>query len=144
MTQSHWWISSIAFTVIVNTIVLKLFLETNFWNWLSSGSGAFVIIFYLGTVFLLNTKPVSNSLQPELQNEYFLIFQSAKAWIVMFILPIVVLIPDLTVLFIQKVFYPTPTDAVMRIQSRCPHYLYDGFNSVFIPQLPDDKKDEET
>jgi hypothetical protein len=74
MTQEHWWVSSIAFTVIVNTIVLKLFLETNFWNWLSFGTGAFCIGLYLGTVLVLNTKPVSNLLQPELQNEYILIF----------------------------------------------------------------------
>lgn len=73
MTQQHWWTSSIAFTVIINTIVLKLFIETNFWNWLSFGTGAFCIILYSATVLLLNTKPVSDVLQPELQNEYFLI-----------------------------------------------------------------------
>ena len=82
------------------TIVLKLFIETNYWNWLSFGTGAFCLTLYLGTVIILNTKPVAEFLQPELQHEYILILTSAKAWIVMLVLPLVVLIPDLAVLFI--------------------------------------------
>lgn len=96
--------------------MLKLFIETNFWNWLSFGTGAFCIGLYSATVIILNTNTISGLLQPELEYEYYLIIQSAKAWVVILVLPLVVLVPDMSLLFIQKVFYPTPTDAVMQIQ----------------------------
>ena len=66
---------------------------------------------------------------------------TGKAWILMILLPLVVLIPDMCFMMFQKVFYPTPTDAVMVLQNKDPDYVYDGFKDVFIPGLP--QKDEE-
>ena len=70
------------------------------------------------------------------------IFTNGKAWIVMAVLPAVALFPDLAFLLTQKVFFPTPTDAVMIKQQKNPHYVYDGFDEVFVPGLPgeEDKK----
>ena len=50
---------------------------------------------------------------------------SLKAWICLIMLPAVALLPDLAYTLIQKVFYPTPTDAVMLEQKRYPGYIYD-------------------
>ena len=54
-------------------------------------------------------------------------FASPKAWIVLIVLPAVALLPDITILLMQKVFWPNPTDAVMIKQQRDPAYVYDGF-----------------
>ena len=54
------------------------------------------------------------------------------------LLPIIALIPDLTLLLMQKIFFPTPTDAVMRLQQKNPNFVYQGFKDVFVPGLPDE------
>jgi hypothetical protein len=95
LTPEHWLTSSIAFTVIVITIVLKLFIETNFWNWLSIATGLFCIALYIATVLVLNTHPIAILIQPEIENQYWIMLMTAKAWILMILLPLVVLIPDM-------------------------------------------------
>lgn len=86
--------------MIIHIIVLKLFIETNYWNWYSIGTGAFCIILYYATVLVFSTQFVSEWLQPELNAEFFRILSSAKAWITIFMLPIVALLPDLTILLV--------------------------------------------
>ena len=41
-----------------------------------------------------------------------------KAWIVLLLLPFVALLPDMTYIMAQKIFWPTPTDAVMLKQQK--------------------------
>ena len=54
------------------------------------------------------------------------------------VLPIVALLPDLTYMLMQKIFFLTPTDAVLRLQAKQPTYEFEGFNDVFKYQLPND------
>ena len=65
-----------------------------------------------------------------------MIFTNAKALIAMILIPFVALLPDLTWLLFQKVFFPSLTDAIMLKQQKDPHYVFDGFDNVMIPQLP--------
>ena len=58
------------------------------------------------------------------------------------VLPLVALLPDITWMLCQKIFFPTPTDAVMLRQQKQPDYVFDGFAEVFVPQLPDDPAHE--
>lgn len=116
ITNNHWWISSIAFTVIIHIIVIKLFMETHFWNWYSAITGIACLLLYYATVLLLSTQFISNMIQPELYFEYYLILSDAKGVLTIFLLPIVALIPDITFLFVTKLFFPTPTDYVMQLQ----------------------------
>lgn len=46
-------------------------------------------------------------------HEYYNIFSSFKAWIVMIGVPMVALIPDCIYTLTMRVFYPNPTDFVM-------------------------------
>lgn len=119
---------------------MKLFLETNFWNWYSAVTGLACVVLYYATVLLLSTQFVSEIIQPQLNQEYYLILTSAKAWIAILLLPIAALLPDLSTILIQKVFYPTPTDAVMDLQQKDPKYVFNGFKNVFVPGLPSEKK----
>lgn len=41
--------------------------------------------------------------------------------------PLISLIPDVTLIMAQRLFWPSPTDAVMRMQKENPTYEYDGF-----------------
>jgi len=74
LTNTHWFISSVAFTCIIHIIVLKLFLESVFWNYLSTLTGIACLLMYYGCVIGLNTVFVSQIIQPELTGEYYLIF----------------------------------------------------------------------
>lgn len=113
LTQTHWYTSCIAFTVVIHTIMLKAFMECVFWNWVQTGTVIFCVSLYYLSVVALNSPMVSFAMQPEMTWEFYNIFQSVKAWIVMLGLPLVALIPDLTYLLLMRVFYPSPTDYVM-------------------------------
>lgn len=69
-------------------------------------------------------------------------FSSGKAWIVLLVLPLIALLPDITYMLCQKIFFPTPTDAVMLRQQKQPDYVFDGFSEVFCPELPNDPAHE--
>jgi len=76
---------------------------------------------------------MSELLQPELQGQLNLIFTTPKSLVALALLPFVALLPDLTLILFQKVFYPSLTDAVMLRQQKDPNYVFDGFDSVTIP-----------
>ena len=120
----------------MHVIVGKLFIETNYWNWLATITNIASLLFYYVCVILGNTASVAEVFQPEINGQYFEMLSSGKAWIVLLVLPLVALLPDTTYLLCQKIFFPTPTDAVMLNQQRCPDYIYDGFSEVYCPQLP--------
>lgn len=133
MTNEHWFTSSVAFSSIIHIIMIKLLLETNFWNWVSIITGLICFFMYYASVFILNYRWVSEFLQPELQGQFILIVTNAKALIALILVPFVALLPDLTWILFQKVFFPSLTDAVMLRQQKDPHYVFEGFDNVLIP-----------
>ena len=56
----------------------------------------------------------------------------------------VALIPDLSYMLMQKIFFPTPTDGVLLLQNRQPNYIFTGFDEVFRYELPDDPAPKRT
>ena len=77
-TQSHWFTSSVSFTLIMHIIVGKLFIETVFWNWLSSITNVCCLAFYYICVLGGNTAPVAEMFQPEINGQYFEMLASGK------------------------------------------------------------------
>jgi len=59
MTTDHWLVSTICFSAVVHVVVLKLFIETVYWHWLSIGSGLLSVILYYSTVLLGNIPSIS-------------------------------------------------------------------------------------
>lgn len=117
----------------MHIIVGKLFIETVYWNWLAAIINIASLLFYYICVIGGNTAPIAEIFQPEITGQYFLMLYSGKAWIVLLVLPLVALLPDIAYMLIQKIFFPTPTDAVMLRQQKQPDYYFDGFSDVFIP-----------
>ena len=137
-TKTHWFTSGIAFTLIMHVIAGKLAIETVYWNWISGLVNIACVLFYYICVLGGNVAPVANIFQPEIGGQYNEMVSNGKAWIVLIVLPIVALLPDLIYMLMQKIFFPTPTDAVMVNQAMEPGYEFDGFNDVFKYQLPND------
>ena len=68
---------------------------------------------------------------------------SGKAWIVLLVLPLIALLPDITYMLCQKIFFPTPTDVVMLRQQKQPDYVYGGFREVYCPKLKGDPAEKD-
>ena len=98
-TQSHWFTSCIAFSLIMHIIVFKLFIETTYWNWLTVLINIFcgLLFYYLSVVF--GSMPgVGEIFQPEVVGQYAMIMGSKKAWICLIVIPAISLLPDVTYL----------------------------------------------
>lgn len=139
-TFTHWFKSSVAFSLVIHVIVFKIMIETVNWNWVSVLFGAICFVSYYAMVFVMNMDMVAPLIQPEINGEFYLMASNFKALICIAVLPFVALLPDMLWLMTSKVFFPTPTDAVMLQQKRNPDYVYDGFDNVCIPLLPHETK----
>jgi len=134
-TYSHWFKSCVTFSLVIHVIVFKIMIETVNWNWVSTIFGIICFVTYYGMVFIMNFDAIAPMIQPEINGEFNLIVTNIKAIICIIVLPIVALLPDIISLFL-KVFWPSPTDAVMLKQKRNPNYVYEGFDEVYVPPLP--------
>lgn len=121
---------------MIHVIVFKIMIETVNWNWVSVFFGAACFISYYGMVFVMNFDMIAPLIQPEINNEFNIMFVNVKAIIVMVLIPFVALLPDMVILMVQKIFFPTPTDAVMQKQRQNPNYAFDGWAGVYVPPLP--------
>lgn len=128
--------------MIMHIIVGKLFIETVYWNWLAGLTNIACLLFYYICVIGGNAAPIAEVFQPEINGQYFMMLESGKAWLVLIVLPMFALLPDTTFMLCQKIFFPSPTDAVMLLQSSNPDYFFEGFEEVYVPQIPNDPNDE--
>ena len=98
----------------MHTIVFKLFIETSYWNTLTICVNIFCgLLFYYLTVVIGSMPGIGEIFQPEVTGIYALILSSKKAWICLVVIPVISLLPDITYLLAKKIFWPSPTDAVM-------------------------------
>jgi len=66
IVQSHWWISTVSFSLIMSIVTIKLFVETIFWNWYNTTiSIASIFVYYISLVILC-TNGLAKLVQPQL------------------------------------------------------------------------------
>lgn len=115
-TSEHWYRSTIAFTMIVHLVTMKLFIESIFWNWLSIlMAGVSLLIYYLILVIGSSTA-FSYTFQKEATGLLEQEFGSLYFWMLGLIGPWVCLLPDLTYKFIVTLYWPTPTEIIVADQ----------------------------
>jgi hypothetical protein len=51
-----WFISTISFTLIIHTIVIKLYIESVYWNKINLIAGIISVLFYYATILVLSTE----------------------------------------------------------------------------------------
>ena len=66
----------------------------------------------------MNVDAVAQTFQPNVNHLFFNILGSGKAWIIIFIAPIVALIPDFILVYYKATFHPNPINKLMRLQSK--------------------------
>lgn len=64
MKEDHWFSSTCAFTIIIHTIVYKLFIETAFWNTISGVMCFCCLLLYYVVVILGNLNIFAIYFQP--------------------------------------------------------------------------------
>ncbi|CAG9319750.1 unnamed protein product [Blepharisma stoltei] len=111
--QGLWWISTLSFTLVIHLVTYKLFLESQYWNILTISFSLGSIVFYYLTVIVLNTTAVSRAFQPEITYVFFNILGNGKAWIILFLSPLIALTPDYVVKAYMYLFNPNPTDVFL-------------------------------
>ena len=110
--------------MIIHIVVLKLFIESNYWSSLSIATGVACLVLYYASVMVLSSDLVSEIIQPQLKGIFFEIFTHPKAWVCLVLIPLVALLPDMVWNLFFRLFYPTQTDAVMMIQKRDPTFEF--------------------
>jgi magnesium-transporting ATPase (P-type) len=115
-TSEHWYSSTIAFTMIVHLVTMKLFIESIFWNWLSLlMAGISLVIYYL--ILVIGSSTIfSYTFQKEATGLLEQQFGSLYFWILTLIGPFICLLPDLTYKFIITLYWPTPTEIIVADQ----------------------------
>jgi magnesium-transporting ATPase (P-type) len=113
--------------------MFKLLIETVYWNVVSAFFILICIFLYFVIVAIGNTNIIASYFQPQINGQFNLMFANPKFWLVFFGIPGIALLPDITYMFMQRIFFPTPTDAVMHKQSENPKYKYQGFGNYDSP-----------
>jgi hypothetical protein len=99
--------------MVIHVIVIKILIETVYWNWVSQFFGALCILSYYAMCFVMNLHFFAPMIQPEINGEFLHMFSNGTAMVILFLLPFIAVLPDILILSVQKIFLPTPTDVVM-------------------------------
>ena len=89
---------------------MKLLTELLFLNWIALVAGLLSIFFYWGFVIVFNFHFISMIFQPQIDNVYFRLFGDLKFWFALILLPLIALIPDITLKYFKMLYWPTPID----------------------------------
>jgi len=55
----HWLVSTVCFSAVVHVVVIKLFIETVYWHWISIASGLLSVLLYYFTILFGNIPEIS-------------------------------------------------------------------------------------
>jgi magnesium-transporting ATPase (P-type) len=112
LTKDHWFRSTAAFSSIMHVINYKVFINIRHWNKVSFVVLFLSLAFYYLTLLILSIPGMAFSLNNELTHMLFQNFSYFKVWIVIICLPLIALLPDMTLNWIQLNFFPSPADIV--------------------------------
>ena len=138
-TFEHWVISTVSFTVIVHVVSFKLYVESQFWHYISVGAGLVSLVLFHLAIAVCFTNEVANLFHPDGAEAAYYMYYNPKALLLILLLPVVCLIPDLLYLSVTKVFFPSPVDLVKRLQREDNPEI-----SKVLLKPPPDNEDEQT
>mmetsp|Transcript_28576 Transcript_28576/g.27560 ORF Transcript_28576/g.27560 Transcript_28576/m.27560 type:complete len:207 (+) Transcript_28576:2924-3544(+) len=116
--NEHWFKSTLCFTIVLHIVMYKMFLETVYWNSVSIIFCLLCFFLYYGIIFFGSIHSISVIFQDQINGIAFQMFGTAKFWLIIIVAPIIALLPDITYMLGQRIFFPTPTDIVMHHQKK--------------------------
>lgn len=109
---NHWVKSTISFTLVIHIANLKLLIISDYWNYINIISTIFSIFFYYVCLILFSTKEISFLLQIELANVIYNMFSSSLIVIIIFFVPFVALLPDISFKLLKINGKPNPVQYI--------------------------------
>jgi len=114
--KSHWWVSTVSFTLIMHFITYKLLLQTSFWHIYGVLSAFLALVFYYVTVLIMSVDSISKLVQPEINGVLPDVLGTLKGWIMIIGVPMVGLAPDIILQVLKRTIKPNPADKVLRME----------------------------
>ncbi|CAI2370022.1 unnamed protein product [Moneuplotes crassus] len=128
-TETLWYVSSTAFTIIIHLVTMKLIIEILFLNWIVIVAGVGSVLLYWVCAIVLNVSFVAQLFQPNLEGIYFRMLSSIPTLLSLFLIPLVALLPDLTLKYFSQLYRPSSSDKeIMKIRET--NNLMKGLNSI--------------
>ena len=104
-TSEHWVISTVSFSIILHVVTYKLYVDTYFWSKLNIIFSILSIVIFYITVTIGSIPAIANLIQPEASGVFFIVAANPKFWFIIIICPFICLLPDITLITIQRSFY---------------------------------------
>jgi len=92
----------------------KLVIELLFLNWIVIAAGIGSLILYWTCVLLLNVSVIAQLFQPNIEGVYFQIFSTPSSLISLFLIPLLALIPDMTIKYFSMMYFQTKSDEIIQ------------------------------
>lgn len=96
----------------------KLVIELIFLNYIALLAGVISVLFYWSFVIGLNFHFLAALFQPQIDGVFFRLFLDIKFWIALIFLPIIALVPDMTLKYFKMMYMPTPSDYAVKNNKR--------------------------
>jgi phospholipid-transporting ATPase len=105
----HWYVSITCLCIIVNLLVIRIFLQSEYWNYMNIfvGNGN-LLLFYL-ILFIFNLKGIHN----ELSGIFLDCLLNPVWWVVNVFVTLLIALPDITLKQLNTISCPSPTQAIM-------------------------------
>lgn len=126
-TEDMWFASTIAFSCIIHLVTFKLAIELIFMNWIVIVAGTISVLFYWLFVIVFNTSFFSQIFQPEIEFVYFRMFANGRFWLALIFVPIIALIPDMTLKYFMQLYFPSVSDQVLQKLQNKKSYIVKRF-----------------
>lgn len=109
----HWVKSTITFSLVINIVTLKLLIISNFWNFINIWSTILSLTLYYGFLGLVSLNFIGSKFQYELIGTFSVISSSEKCILILFLIPIITLLPDLSFKLLYINAKPNPVQYVV-------------------------------
>ena len=87
---------------------------------------------------------MAQTFNPEIIEKIFVSLTYFRVWIVYFIFPIIILLPDIAINYIQAIYFPTPIDIIIYNEKKYleqkKHKIQNEINDIVDPFTPTNKK----
>ena len=116
-TKDHWWVSTVSFTLLVTIVQIKLFIETLHWNWISILGGVLSIVCYYLCFSILSIGSISKLIETKIPQYMIDSITNYKSIMIILFGPIIAILPDVTLLFLRRIYFLEPHDIIKRIEN---------------------------
>jgi len=105
----HWYLSTTCLCIIINLGVFRIFLLSDYWNYMNIIIANGNLLFFYLVLFIFNF----NGIQYELSGIFLECLLNPVWWIVNVFVTLLIILPDITLKQLNTLSCPSPTQAIM-------------------------------